>query len=385
MPLATPTLTNISTKAQIYLAESPIHFNFQNELADARIASVTIEVYIWRGFQTTDLPVTPRLVFNNVKKVSPADKYIAIELHNEIKAFITSSNLNKNNPQYAYNTTSGATTAGEGVYFHIVYKVDTESVKQLGSFFATSGYRYSFEQLGGPYTSYNDVETARKFAKSINYDKFTINLTTVASTSQSGSGANGLILQQTVAPATRLQQTGVTCKLAYLNRLGLWDTFTPFGKFVTQEPIKRDEFASTYRNPLQINSQIQHLKQNGSPTGFRKFAINTGLIDESNNYQIRELKSSSKIYLIIFGNDVFTDVQAGITVDSTSVTVDNTAITVDSDVVTLADIGFYSKFTQIPVRVVGNDFTIKTRLNEKSSISYALEFEETNNFINNIL
>lgn len=385
MPLATPALTNISTKAQIYLAESPIHFNFENELSDASIASVTIEVYIWRGFQTADLPNTPRLVFNNIKKVSPADKYIAIELHNEIKAFITSSNLNKNNPQYAYNTTSGATTAGEGVYFHIVYKVDTESVKQLGSFFATSGYRYSFEQLGGPYSSYNDVETARKFALGINYSKWNINLDTDFASSFSGIGVDGMIVRDLVSPADRQYQTGVTCLIAYINRLGLWDTFTPFGKFVTQEPIKRDEFASTYRNPLQINSQIQHLKQNGSPTGFRKFAINTGLIDESNNYQIRECKNSSKIYLIIFGNDVFTNVQTGITVDSTSVTVDNTEITVDSDVVTMQDIGFYSKFTQIPVRFVGNDFTIKTRLNEKSSISYNLEFEETNNFINNIL
>jgi hypothetical protein len=147
MPLATPTLTNIATKAKIFFAQSPIHFNFQNVLADAAIAAVTVEVYIWRGLQNADLPAAPNVVFNNVKKISPDDNYIALEFHNEIKAFITASDLNKNNPQWSYNTTSAPTTAGEGVYFHIVYKVDTETVKQLGTFFATSGYRYSFEQL----------------------------------------------------------------------------------------------------------------------------------------------------------------------------------------------------------------------------------------------
>jgi hypothetical protein len=139
MPLATPTLTNISTKGQFFFAQSPIHFNFENDLADATIAKVTVEVYIWRGFQTASLPAAPNIVFNNVPKISPGDKYITLELHNEIKAFITSSNLNKNNPQWAYNTTAAPTTAGQGVYFHIVYKVDTNAVKQLGTFFATSG------------------------------------------------------------------------------------------------------------------------------------------------------------------------------------------------------------------------------------------------------
>ena len=162
MALAIPTLTNIDSKAKIFFAQSPIHFNIQNENSDNSIQSVTVEVYIWRGFQQADLPATPNIIFNNIKKISPQDNYIAIELHNEIKAFITSSNLNKNNPQWAYNTTSIPTTAGEGVYFHIVYKVDDESVKQLGTYFATSGYRYNFEQKGGAYTGYDDVETLRK-------------------------------------------------------------------------------------------------------------------------------------------------------------------------------------------------------------------------------
>lgn len=385
MPLATPILTNISTKDKFFFAESPIHFNFQNLASDSNIQQVTVEVYIWRGFQTADLPAVPNLVFNNVQKVSPSDNYIALSFHNEIKAFITSSNLNKNNPQWAYNTTQKATTAGEGVYFHIVFKVDNETPRQLGTFFATTGYRYSFEQKGGYYSGFEDVETFRKYAKSINYDKSTFNLSTIAATSQSGSGTNGMILQQDIIPTTRNLQTGVPCLIAYVNRLGLWDTFTPFGKFVEVSPIKRDEYSSSFRNPLQVNSQIQHLKQNGAPKGLRKFQINTGLLDEKNNYQVREMLQSSKLYLVVFGDEVFQAAQTGITVDSTIVTVDNTTITVDSETVTAQNIGFYSKFTQIPIKNNTQEFTKKTRLNDKSSISYTLEFEEVNNFINDIL
>jgi hypothetical protein len=385
MPLATPILTNISTKDKFFFAESPIHFNFQNIAKTNSLQTVTVEVYLWRGAQTANLPATPSLSFNNISKVSNSDDYISLSFHNEIKAFITSSNLNQNNPQWSYNTTQKATTAGEGVYFHIVFKADSEATQQLGTFFATTGYRYSFEQKGGYYTGYTDIETFRKYANSINYDKSTFNLTTVASTSQSGSGTNGMIIQQDILPTVKNIQTGVPCLIAYVNRLGLWDTFTPFGKFVEVSPIKRDEYSSSFRNPLMVNSQIQHLKQNGVPKGFRKFQINTGLLDEKNNYQIREILQSAKVYLVMFGDEVFQNAQTGITVDSTVVTVDNTAITADNKTVTAQNIGFYSKYTQIPVKNSTNELTKKTRLNDKSSISYTLEFEEVNNFINDIL
>jgi hypothetical protein len=385
MTLTAPVLSNIDDKAKIFFAQSPIHFNFFNDLNDATIAAVTVEVYIWRGSQTANLPAAPNLIFNNVRKISPEDNYIALELHNEIKAFIAASNLNQNNPQFAYNTTAPATTSGEGVYFQIVYKVDTDAIKQLGTFFATSGYRYSFEQKGGYYTTFEDVPTFRKFAESILYDRNTINLLTVAASSQSGTGVNGMITQTALTPTPRKLQTGVKCLIAYVNRLGVWDTFTPFGRFIESIDTKRDEFSSTFRNPLQINSQIQHLKQSGAPKGRRKFQINTGLLDENNNYQVREILQSGKIYLIIFGDDVFTVAQTGVTVDSTTVSVDNTTITVDSDTVTAADLGFYSSFVQIPVSNSATNFLKKTRLNDKSSISYTLELEETNNFINDIL
>jgi hypothetical protein len=194
-----------------------------------------------------------------------------------------------------------------------------------------------------------------------------------------------MITQTEVTPALRETQTGVSCLIAYVNRLGLWDTFTPFGKFVESIDTKRDVYSNSFRNPLNVNSQIQHLQQSGSAKGFRKFQVNTGLLDERNNYQVREIIQSSKIYLVIFENDVFQATSIGLTVDSTKVTADNTTITADSGNITSSDLGNYSTFTQIPVKNLTSSFVKKTKLNDKSSISYTLEFEEVNNFINDIL
>jgi len=383
MPLATPTLTNISTKAQIYFSESPIHFNFQNALADSNIQKVTVEVYVWRGLQTADLPPSPTFVFSNVNKVSPSDDYIALSFHNEIKSFIQTSNLNKHNPQWAYNTLGLSASAGEGVFFHIVYKVDSESVQQLGTYFATMGYRYNYEKLNGAFTTYDDVETFRRYANGIRYDRFGISLATDKATAHSGAGS--IITQTEVVPTNREVQTGVACLVVYLNRLGLWDSFTPFGKVVETEEIKRDSYGVSYRNPLNVNSQLQHLQGNDLAKGTRKWSINTSLIDEQNNYQIKEINQSSKIYLVIFEDKLtYTAVDDGITVDTTDYTVDDTTITVDSDIVTLLDVGFYREFIQIPVKKSNNTYVKKTRLNDKSSISYTLEFEEVNNLINDI-
>ena len=361
--LATPTLSNIDIAYKIYFARTPIHFNFYNIAQDTTIQNVTVEVYIWRGYQV-DVPVAPSVVFNNIKKISPHDNYIAIEIHNEIRAFITASNLNQNNPQWAYNTTTASTTSGEGVYFHIVYKVDSEAVQQLGTYYATTGYRYNFEKKGGYYNSFIASETERRYAKGIVYDNHTINLSSIVANSHSGTTGSGAMITKTlVTPSVRDTQTGVSCLIAYVDRLGKWDTFTPFGKFVETTDLKRDDNDISFRNPLMINSQIQHSSVTNIVSNVRKFNINTGLISENNNYQIREMLQSSKMYLVIFGGDVYNNASIGITADSTQVTADNTSITADNVTITIADLGLYSNFTQIPVKCNTNTFLKKTKLN----------------------
>lgn len=206
----------------------------------------------------------------------------------------------------------------------------------------------------------------------------------MAATSFSGTGTNGVIWSNTITPATTKQQTGVKTIIAYINRLGLWDVFTPFGKVIETIETKREEFSSSFRDPLNINAQIQHFKQTGAPKGMRKYSINTGLIDERNNYQVREMLASPKIYLVIFNEATFTAANVGETIDSTTTTIDDTTITIDNDTVTGDNIGFYSSFIQIPVTSKTNSFAKKTQLNDKSSISYTIELEETNNFINDI-
>jgi hypothetical protein len=94
---------------------------------------------------------------------------------------------------------------------------------------------------------------------------------------------------------------------------------------------------------------------------------------------VLEILQSPKVYLVTFSGETYTAPQIGITIDSTSVTIDDTDITIDSQTVTTENLTFYSKFVQIPVKNATSNFLKKTQLNDKSSISYSLEFEATNN------
>ena len=382
--LTAPLLTNIDSQAKVFFARTPIHFNIQNLAKNEAIERITVDVYIWRGFQNS-VPSSPSVVFSGIKKITPSDNYIAIEIHNEIKAFIVASNLNQNNPQWAYNPTTPSTTSGEGCYFHIVYKVDNEADRQLGTFFATTGYRYNFEKKGGDYLTFVSPETERRYAKGIVYDTHSINLATTVATSYSGSNAGSpMIIKQEVNPAKRELQSGVSCLIAYIDRLGKWDTFTPFGKFVETVEFKRGENELSFRNPLSVNSQIRHSSVATISSATRKFNINTGLLSEKNNYQVREILQSSKIYLVVFGGNVYSNTDIGFTADNAIVTADNTSITADAITITVADLGKFSTYIQIPVRCTTNNFVTKTKLNNKSSISYEIELEESSNFISNI-
>ena len=382
--LAVPILTPINAKDKILLAGSPINFNLRNLAQTNLIQKVEVNIYIWKGLQTADRPLTPQIVYLNLKKISKDDSYIAIEISSEVKSFITASNLNLNNPQYSYNLVSNATTVGEGVYVHIVYKVDAETDVQMPTYFATSGYRLNSEKKGVQYTDFIDAETYRKFAKSIYYSKSSFNFTTVVATSQSNSGTNGIIKTEQVIPIEIGSQTGVSCMIAYINRLGLWDTFTPFGKVTDTLSGKNETVNLAFRNPLGINTEIHHLQTQNVVSASTKYSINTGLLDERNNYQILELLFSPKRYLIFFGDPTFTQITVGLTVDNTIISVDSILINVSQETITIDDIGLYSTFRQIPIKMNTDSILKKTRLNDKSSISYTLEIEEVNNYISNI-
>ena len=100
--------------------------------------------------------------------------------------------------------------------------------------------------------------------------------------------------------------------------------------------------------------------------------------------QVEEVILSPLIYLIEFTGETFTVVNLGLTVDNTIVTADSTLYTADNQTVTEEDLGYFSKFKQIPVICTSENFTRKTRLNDKQKINYDLTFEVTTDRINNL-
>jgi len=379
-PIATPTLTNISDRSQIYFAGSPIHIDITTS------APVDLDLYIWRGYQTADLPTTPQISYRGIPLVSAADTYVAFEISEQIRSYIVASNVNESNPQWNYNNVKAATLAGEGVYWQIVTRLSSGGgIVQYGTNFATLGFRGNYEQKGLPYSTYEDEGSARKWARNILYDDCDFRLTTVAATSHSGNKATvGMIAQTPIVPYNPDCQTGSPYLIAYLNKLGLWDTFTPFGKIVTNETISGNSYNRTYRDPLHINNSIKHSVMQGQKASKVSYTINTGALDESMIYQIQELIYSPKVYLVAFSGAVITSAQVGMTADTTTASADDTTITADTTAVTVSSLGFYSNFKQIPVICTNTSYIHKSKLNDKNKISYDLTFDETNSFINNV-
>ena len=99
---------------------------------------------------------------------------------------------------------------------------------------------------------------------------------------------------------------------------------------------------------------------------------------------IEELIYSPKVYLIRFKGDFELVTTVGITIDSTLVTIDSTLITIDSQTITAEYLGSFKTHQQISVVITNEDYTRKTRLNDKIAIDYNLKFEETNNKISNV-
>ena len=134
----------------------------------------------------------------------------------------------------------------------------------------------------------------------------------------------------------------------------MFDYFTPSGKVVVETKGEVEKYTRTFRNPqLFVNSTTHQIKQ-FNPRVITTYNINTGLISEAQGQYIEEILYSPMVYLIEFKK------------------------------YPLSGSRFYNNYRTIPVIVSDKNFTRKTRLNDKSKISYTLKFEETTNKIRNI-
>jgi hypothetical protein len=375
------TPTTITTENQIYLTGSPINLKIQNANQDTTIKSVVCEVYIWNGNLNTP-PTLPNYTLVS-DKISAADNYINFQIAEILASHITGT-------KFAWQSGDGQPSiSGEGTFFHYKYQVTNENAiieTAVESYtnFATLGWRYDFEQVGDvglqPYLGLIPQNYNRNYAPQIKYYARDFDYTKTLETCTS----ENIIVSAVNTPTKTKCQLGEKFLVVYINRLGLWDYFTPYGKVIKSTKVEADTNPRLYRNPITINNNVNHSKQRNIEDTSQSYTINSGDLHETMVNQIEEVIYSPLVYLLEFTGEVFTQTQVGLTVDSTTVTVDDTTYTVDNDTVTSADLNYYSTFKQIPVTCETNQFVKKSRLNDKGKINYDLQFDVTVGRINNL-
>jgi len=339
--------------------------------------SIKVSLFIWDGAQNKALSIAN--ITLNKSKVSQSDNYISIEISDLIRPYI--------NPNFAYNRAAVPAITNQGVFLQAVIETNLGVKTFTSTNFVTLGYRWNYEQniIGDngvqnygasgfvvPVEKFYNPKIANYFFQDFDFTK------TVAN----GTTAN-IVKYNPVTP-TKLRCTLDPSLIIFINKLGLWESFTPHGKFTASSSIKRSDANVSHRDPSQVDNTFTHSRVSNSLDVKQSYVINTGSLEQNMTAIVEELIYSPKIYLIRFKGDLELVTTVGITIDSTLVTIDNEVITIDSQTITAEYIGSFKTHQQIPVIITDEDFTRKTRLNDKISIDYNLKFEETNNKILNI-
>jgi len=370
--------TAIDGESKIKLINSPL---FIRENATEQTKSVTVNIYIWDGEQ--DRTINQPTVILKKDKVSKSDNYISLEISDIVRPFIK--------PRFAYNRAAAPAVTNQGVFLQaqiININFDaSQTTRYTNTFFCTLGYRWNYEQNliedNGVqnYGASGFVIPVEKWfnPKISNYFNQTFNFTR---TVEQGSTKN-MVNYIAVTP-TKLRCTLDPCLIVFINKLGLWESFTPHGKKTASVKVNRTVSNISHRDPSQIDNTYKHSKQITAIDAEQSYLINTGALDENMTSIVEELIYSPIVYLINFKGDLETVTTVGITIDNAVLSIDNNDITIDSQTITENALGYFKTHQQIPVVITDEDFTRKTRLNDKIAIDYNLKLAETNNKINNI-
>ena len=371
----------IDNENKIIFCNSPV---FIRRDISSTTSSLIIKLFIWNG-SILDIPSVPNHILKK-SKVSPEDTYISLEISGKIKPYI--------NPQFAYNRASPPAITDQGVFILAevteTYTDIAPTITVTPVLFAVLGYRWNYEQnlIGNNgvanYGNNGFLEPVDRWynPKIHNYFFQDFNLTQpveIATTSN-------IIRYNSVTPPSKwLRCTLDSSLIVFLNKLGLWEQFTPHGKKTISSSIKRTDSNVSHRDPSQVDNTYIHSRVNTSLEVKQSYIINSGSMNESMTSIIEELIYSPKVYLINFKGDFEETTTVGLTIDNTYITIDNTFITIDATEITEEALGYFKTHQQIPVIVVDEDFTRKTRLNNKNDIDYNVKLDETNNKINSIL
>jgi len=370
--------TPINSESKIKFINSPL---FIRENASVLTKSVTVNLYIWDGLQNKVIDLPTVILIKD--KVSQSDNYISLEISDLIKPFIR--------PKFAYNRAAPAAITNQGVFIQaqvIRFNFDgSQTSRYTNTFFCTLGYRWNYEQnLTGDngvqnYGASGFIVPVEKWfnPKIHNYFSQTFNFTRTVALATTANVINYVPLTP-----TKLRCTLDPCLIVFINKLGLWETFTPHGKKTASVKVNRTISNISHRDPSQVDNTFIHSKQITSIDAMQSYVINTGSLDENMTSIIEELIYSPIVYLINFKGDFELVTTVGITIDNAIVSIDNTSISIDSQSITAEAIGFFKTHQQIPVVITDEDFTRKTRLNDRIAIDYNIKLDETNNKINNI-
>jgi hypothetical protein len=355
---------------------------FVREPATIITKSILIHLYIWDGAQNKVInQQTGTPLFKN--KVSQSDDYILVELSQNIKPFIK--------PKFAYNRAAPAAITNQGVFLQARITLTnfdgSQTSRYTNTYFCTLGYRWDYEQN---LTGNNGVENYGASGFIVDVDKWynpkihnyfdqTFNF---SQTVEEATTAN--VINYISLTPTKLRCSLDPCLIVFINKLGLWETFTPHGKKTVTVKVNRTISNVSHRDPSRVDNTFIHSKQVTSIEAEQSYVINTGSLDENMTSIIEELIYSPIVYLINFKGDLELVTTVGITIDNAIVSIDNNVISIDSQSITEESIGFFKTHQQIPVVITDEDFTRKTRLNDKISIEYNLKFDQTTNKINNI-
>jgi len=371
--------TPIDNESKILFVNDSV---FVREPATLETKSILIDLFIWDGLQNKVInQPTGEGLFKN--KVSQKDEYIHVELSQNIKPFIK--------PKFGYNRAAPAAITNQGVFLQaritLINFDGSQTSRYTNTFFCTLGYRWNYEQnlIGNNgvqnYGASGFIVPVEKWfnPKINNYFDQTFNFTRTVAEATTANIINYIPLTP-----TKLRCTLDPCLIVFINKLGLWETFTPHGKKTASVKVNRTINNISHRDPSQVANPFTHSKQITSIDAEQSYVINTGSLDENMTSIIEELIYSPIVYLINFKGDFELVTTVGITIDNAVVSIDNTNISIDSQSITAEAIGFFKTHQQIPVVITDEDFTRKTRLNDRIAIDYNIKLDETNNKINNI-
>lgn len=364
--------TPITSLDRVSFVGSPLHIEASVDIF-SYFEPITLKLWIWSGGLTdpyvNDNPPTrvfqkePISFFLSVRAEYP----VLFEVGDIINSYI--------NPEILVGFVT-FNVSGEGVYYQYELVSDHASYNSP-TYFAVGGYNWNYEGQT-PFTynrgsfGFQALNVEKNYSPYISYFDRQIEL--------SGATSSDTMIKS--VPAT-YDSYNVVCSsdqymFVYINKYGLFDTFTPSGMVVVSSKIDRETYNRAYSNPKALNPVTGHQTNNYNINAVQSYVINTGLLSQDMGMLVEELLLSKKVYLIQFKGDK----GHWLTADNTFISCDTTLFSCDATYEEGTE--NYITFRQIPVVMVDTDFGRKTRLNDKAKISYNIKVDEASQKILNI-